>query len=131
MFCKYEKKDREQRYQREHERDRQRRPGGEQQHHEARQVAGEALVARLLGDQPQVLARRGDEHRADNKRREQNMCLDEHGNNYVLADYGDLKITYRHPLISFYPPGKFMIRLRPSSMFSTTVTRTRIPMTAA
>jgi hypothetical protein len=36
------------------------RARGEEQDHEARQVAGEALVVVLLGDHPEVLACRGD-----------------------------------------------------------------------
>src|SRR3712207_9087569 len=56
--------DREQRHQRQHERDRQGGTRGEQEDYEARQVAREPLVARLLRDQPQVLARRGQDRKS-------------------------------------------------------------------
>jgi hypothetical protein len=56
MFCKYEKNS---------------RPRGEQQDHEAGQVASEPLVARLLGDHAHVLTRRGYEDRPDDERREE------------------------------------------------------------
>jgi hypothetical protein len=88
--------DREQRHQRQHERDRQGGTRGEQEDYEARQVAREPLVARLLRDQPQVLARRGHQDRPDDEGGEEDVRLHEDCDDYVLADYGDFEVAYRH-----------------------------------
>src|SRR3712207_7767307 len=58
----------------------------------SRQGAGEALVARLLRDQSEVLARRRYEDRPDDKGGEQDVRLDENGDYDVLADYGYLDV---------------------------------------
>src|SRR5215218_4086137 len=97
--------DGEERNQGEHERDRQGGTRGEKQNHKARQVPREALVVGLLGDHPQVLAGGGYQDGPDDEGREEDVRLDQNGDNDVLADYRYVKIAYRHRLASSSPWG--------------------------